>query len=55
VNKVHKSTDYLKGSSKIQGSSNVEYEAPKSIELKPGFMADKGTIFKATIGPGCVN
>jgi hypothetical protein len=53
ITKTYKSKDNLKGSSKIQGSSNVTMEAPKSIELKPGFVAEKGTVFRANIGPGC--
>lgn len=35
----------------IAGSANVTYEA-NSIELKPGFRADNGTVFKAQVG-GC--
>lgn len=35
----------------ITGSANITYEA-NSIELKPGFRADNGTVFKAQIG-GC--
>jgi hypothetical protein len=53
ITKTYKSKDNLKGSSKIQGSSNVTMEARKSIELKPGFVAEKGTVFRANIGPGC--
>jgi hypothetical protein len=29
-------------------SNQMEY-----YELKPGFVAEKGTVFKANIGPGC--
>jgi hypothetical protein len=35
----------------IAGSANVTYEA-NSIELKPGFRAENGTVFKAQVG-GC--
>jgi hypothetical protein len=35
----------------ITGSANVTYEA-QSIELKPGFRSDNGTVFKAQVG-GC--
>jgi hypothetical protein len=55
IMKTYLSKDILKGTSKILGSSNVTMEAPRSIELKPGFVADKGTVFKAGIGAGCMN
>lgn len=55
IMKTYLSKDILKGTSRILGSSNVTMEAPKSIELNTGFMADKGVVFKAVIGPGCVN
>lgn len=35
----------------ITNSSNIQYFAP-SIELKPGFVADRGVVFKAQYG-GC--
>ncbi len=35
---------------KIQPVSNVLYQASESILLSPGFMAEKGNIFKAQIG-----
>lgn len=35
----------------ITGSANVTYEA-NSIELKPGFKAENGTVFRAQVG-GC--
>lgn len=35
----------------IGNSSNIQYFAP-SIELKPGFLADRGVVFKAQTG-GC--
>jgi hypothetical protein len=53
ITKTYKSKDSLKATSKVQGSSNITMEAPKSIELKPGFVAEKGTVFRANIGAGC--
>lgn len=44
---------------KIQTSENLgtnktqNYTALQSIELKPGFVAEKGTVFRANIGVGC--
>ena len=34
-------------------NKNHNYSATQSIELKPGFVAEKGTVFQANIGPGC--
>lgn len=36
----------------LQANSNVVYQAANSLELKPGFSASGGTMFKAQIG-GC--
>lgn len=44
---------------KIQTSENLgnnkiqNYTALQSIELQPGFVAEKGTVFRANIGAGC--
>jgi hypothetical protein len=35
---------------KIQPVSNVLYQASESIILSPGFVAEKGNVFKAQIG-----
>jgi hypothetical protein len=54
---LHQSND--RKAMKIQTSENLginkiqNYTAIQSIELKPGFVAEKGTVFRANIGPGC--
>jgi hypothetical protein len=35
---------------KIQAVSKVVYQASESIILSPGFVAEKGNVFKAQIG-----
>ncbi|HAK80353.1 MAG TPA: hypothetical protein DCM71_26510 [Runella sp.] len=47
-----KSNFTITGQNAITGSSNVLFRSNKSVELKPGFRAESGTVFKAEIG-GC--
>ena len=37
----------IKASNKIEGSSNLKYEAGRSITLEPGFEVNKGSVFEA--------
>lgn len=47
-----KSNFTITGQNSVTGSSNVLYRSNKAVELKPGFRAENGVIFKAEIG-GC--
>jgi hypothetical protein len=40
-------------SENLGNNKNSNYTATQAIELKPGFVAEKGTVFRATIGAGC--
>ncbi len=37
----------------LGSNKNQSYTATQFIELKPGFLAEKGTVFRANIGSGC--
>jgi hypothetical protein len=48
---VHEvAVDKIVATNVVEAKASVHYEAGKSVVLKPGFMAEKGTTFKATIG-----
>ncbi|SOE20043.1 Fibronectin type III domain-containing protein [Spirosomataceae bacterium TFI 002] len=47
-----KASTKIDAENKLSGSSTTYYKAGKSIFLKPGFNADSGTVFSATI-EGC--
>ncbi len=48
---VSSSNGVLTASNTITGGAKVSYEG-KTIELKPGFIADRGTVFRSEVG-GC--
>ena len=51
VKQAASSNGKITATNKITGNAKTTYQA-KSIELKPGFKADAGTVFKAEVG-GC--
>jgi hypothetical protein len=51
VKQAASSNGKINATNKITGNAKTTYQA-KSIELKPGFKADSGTVFKAEVG-GC--
>jgi hypothetical protein len=51
LRQVSASNGVLTASNKITGAAKVTYEG-KSIELKPGFIAETGTVFRSEVG-GC--
>jgi hypothetical protein len=40
----------IDASNKVAADTRVHYEAGKSVTLKPGFVAQSGSVFKASIG-----
>lgn len=50
-----KASDAITGEStnKIQSGANITYDAKKAVVLKPGFLADKQSVFLAKVGVGC--
>jgi hypothetical protein len=47
------SDSFMSSTSKLNNTSSINFEAPKYIQLNPGFEASSGTRFKAAIGAGC--
>lgn len=42
-------SDTISGANKIQNQATIHYKAANSITLSPGFVAENGTVFQATI------
>ncbi len=51
---VKQASQKITATNKINNAGVVSYQSGLSIELQPGFVADSGTVFKATI-EGCNN
>jgi hypothetical protein len=47
------SDSFMSSTSKLDNTSRINFQAPKYVQLNPGFQASPGSNFKAEIGSGC--
>ncbi len=47
------SDSFMSSTSKLDNTSRINFQAPKYVQLNPGFEASLGSNFKAEIGSGC--
>jgi len=52
---IIKASSIISATNAINTGANIVYDAKNSVVLKPGFIADKGSVFFATAGIGCAN
>lgn len=47
-------SNQIVGNSTIQSNANIYFDSKNSVLLQPGFKTEANTVFKATVGGGCL-